>query len=146
MKKHELFWYTVIGVVFSTIFFILIRKLYVYESFDTVIGQTKKYTIGSSNIHGQGVICTEQIQSGENIDLALSRNPSTNEIIITPDFGQFINHKKESNTNLSLVHEDGLEVYYLVANKTINAKEEIVCNYDGEDIPSFIQGSYPHYV
>ena len=39
-----------------------------------------------------------------------------------------------------------LEMYYAVAIQTINAGEEITVNYDGEDIPNFIEGSKPEYM
>jgi hypothetical protein len=105
----------------------------------------KKYKIGPSSIHGNGIICTETIEIGEIIDIAIVKNLSTNEIIISPDFGVYINHQMNSNTKLELIRVHDHENYYIIAIKQIQPKEEITCNYDGEDIPSFIDRSKSHY-
>ena len=106
---------------------------------------SKKFKIGPSNIHGKGVICTRTIQKGERIGLGFTMDLKTNELFITPDFGVFINHKLKSNIQFIMIKNGYLEMYYAVAIQTINAGEEITVNYDGEDIPNFIEGSKAGY-
>jgi hypothetical protein len=107
---------------------------------------SKKFKIGPSKIHGNGVICTRTIQKGERIGIAFTRNLETQEIFITPDFGVFLNHKVKSNIRFIMVKQGDIEVYYSVAIQTISVGEEITVNYDGEDVPYFIEGSKPEYI
>jgi hypothetical protein len=107
---------------------------------------SKKYTIGPSNIHGKGVISGRAIQAGERIGIAFTWNVKTHELFITPDFGVFLNHKVKSNSRFTMVKQGDIEIYYSVANQTISAGEEITVNYDGEEVPYFIEGSKPEYI
>ena len=107
---------------------------------------SKKFKIGPSHIHGNGVICTRTIQKGERIGIAFTRNLETQEIFITPDFGVFLNHKVKSNIRFIMVKQGVIEVYYSVAIQQIGTGEEITVNYDGEDVPYFIEGSKPEYM
>lgn len=107
---------------------------------------SKKFKIGSSHIHGNGVICARTIQKGERIGIAFTRNLETQEIFITPDFGVFLNHKVKSNIRFTMVKQGDIEIYYSVAIQTIGVGEEITVNYDGEDVPYFIEGSKPEYM
>jgi hypothetical protein len=45
-----------------------------------------------------------------------------------------------------MVKQGDIEMYYSVANQTISAGEEITVNYDGEEVPYFIEGSKPEYI
>jgi len=109
-----------------------------FESFET----NKKYKIGPSDIDGNGIICTQPINNKENIDVAFTFNKEDNSLVITPDFGKYINHKAEANANL---YTENQSVYYVVANKDIHPNEEITVNYDGKDIPYYISNSKPEY-
>ena len=107
---------------------------------------SKKFKIGPSKIHGNGVICMRTIQKGEIIGLGFTRDLKTDKLFITPDFGVFINHKLKSNIMFIMIQNGDLEMYYAVAIQTMNPGEEITVNYDGEDIPNFIEGSKPEYI
>ena len=107
---------------------------------------SKKFKISPSHIHGNGVICTRTIQKGERIGIAFTRNLETQEIFIIPDFGVFLNHKVKSNIRFTMVKQGDIEIYYSVAIQQIGTGEEITVNYDGEDVPYFIEGSKPEYM
>jgi len=104
-----------------------------------------KYFIGKSAIHGNGVICAYNIKKDELIDVAIIHNPDINETTITSNFGKFINHKKDENTYLKKVNKNNIEIYYIYSNKNIFIGEEITSNYDGPNIPSFIEKSRAQY-
>ena len=104
-----------------------------------------KYFIGKSPIHGNGVICAYNIKKDELIDVAIIHNPDINETIITSNFGKFINHKKDENTYLKKVNKNNIEIYYIYSNKNIYIGEEITSNYDGPNIPPFIETSKAEY-
>lgn len=106
---------------------------------------SKKFKIGPSNIHGKGVISGRRIQKGERIGIAFTWNVKTHKLFITPDFGVFLNHKVKSNAHFIMVKQGDIEIYYSVAIQTIGAGEEITVNYDGEDVPYFIEGSKAGY-
>ena len=133
-------------LLLSVLFIFIIttyNSYYNMESFTDI--KEKKYKIGPSKIHGNGLLCISTISPNEIIDCAITRNISSNQYIISPDFGLYINHKLHSNTNLEMISDSGYEYYLIVANRTINPGEEITSNYDGVDIPSFIDGSKSYY-
>jgi hypothetical protein len=72
-------------------------------------------------------------------------NLKTVHLFITPEFGMFLNHKRNSNMQLLMIQDGDLELYYAVAIKTIYSGEEITVNYDGKDIPNYVEGSRPEY-
>lgn len=101
--------------------------------------QTKSYVIKQSEVHGQGLFANKDISKGETIELTI-KMPSRE---VTPYFGSMINHSKtRNNTKLTLINDD----YYLEATNLIPKGKEIFINYDGSDIPDFVNGSEPHYV
>lgn len=127
------------------LFFILLVLIFIFScrnNFKESMDSNKKYTIGPSDIHGRGVICKQKIAKNEKIDIAFIFNKGENNAEITPDFGKYINHKKEANAN---VYTEDDNIYYIVANKDIFPNEEITANYDGKDIPIYISGSLPEY-
>ena len=113
------------------------------EFMDSMDYTEKKYIIGPSNIHGNGVICTDPIEKDERIDVAIIVNSEDDSVLITPEFGALINHKKDAN---AILYTENGEMYYLVANRDISPTEEITANYDDEGMPSFIDGSKPEYI
>ena len=80
------------------------------------------------------------------IDVAIIHNPDINETTITSKFGKFINHKKNENTYLKKVNKNNIDIYYIYSNKNIDIGEEITSNYDGPNIPSFIEKSRAQYI
>ena len=102
------------------------------------MNQQVKYRIGKSNIQGQGVIATQNIKPGEiigiGIDYWLYFIP-----YVTRYFGSWMNHSRNSNTQLLYLNNK----YYVVAQKLIKKGEEITINYDY--CPWFIEGSKPWY-
>jgi len=101
----------------------------------------KKYSIKNSPIHGVGLFAKEDIGPGEIIDCAIKTQDTT--FIITQHFGKFINHSKTGDNVVLIQLADG---YYIKTIKSIPKNTEIMVNYDGPTIPSFIQGSLPHYI
>ncbi len=99
----------------------------------------KNYVVKKSPIHGVGIFAKKDLKPNEILDCVInSKN------IITPHFGRLINHSS-SNDNTDLIHlpDDG---YYLKTTKYVSKGSEILSNYDGPSIPSFILGSKPHYI
>ena len=128
-----------------------IRKYYIYVAFIFLllfiikkhydIESRKKYTIKKSPIHGVGVFSTTPIAKDEIIECAIIMNDDN--FVITPKFGVFINHSnKIDNADLILIDN----AYYVKATKFIPINTEILVNYDGDTIPSFISGSKPNYL
>ena len=148
IKSNNYLLKSLLAVLFIFIFIFIIittsKSYYNIESF-TDTNKEKKYKIEPSKIHGNGLQCISTIYPNEIIDCAITRNISSKQYIISPDFGLYINHKLHSNTNLELISDSGYEYYLIVANRTINPGEEITSNYDGVDIPSFIDGSKSYY-
>ena len=97
-----------------------------------------KYIIGKSQIQGNGVIATKNINQWEAIDIGIDYwlifIP-----YVTQHFGSLINHSRNANTYLSYINGK----YYVVANKHIRRGDEITINYD--HCPWFIEGSKPWY-
>ncbi len=104
----------------------------------------QKYVIGNSSIHGKGIICVHSIKKDESIGIVITRE--NNIVNITPYLGQYVNHKVDDNTYLKKVEHNGIETYYLHAKKNIYFGEEITSNYDGPNIPDFIEKSNPEFV
>jgi hypothetical protein len=104
----------------------------------------QKYVIGNSSIHGKGIICVHSIKKDESIGIVITRE--NNIVNITPYLGQYVNHKVDENTYLKKVENNGIDTYYLHAKKNIYFGEEITSNYDGPNIPDFIEKSKPEYV
>ena len=104
----------------------------------------QKYVIGNSPIHGKGVISVHTIKKDEPIGIVIISENNT--ILITPYLGQYVNHKVDENTYLKKVEENNITNYYLHAKKNIYFGEEITSNYDGPNIPDFIERSKPEYV
>ena len=98
-----------------------------------------KYHIGSSKIHGNGVIANQNINRGEIIDVGidywLNFFP-----YVTSHFGSWINHCYNANTKLVYVNNK----YYIVAQYPIKKGNEITVNYD--QTPWYIAGSRPWYI
>lgn len=111
----------------------------------TYIESRPKYKIGKSTIQGNGAICVRNIKKGEKIGLVITRDEKNDKTYITPYLGVFINHKLDDNTYLKKIN-GSIDTYYIYAKKNIYIGEEITSNYDGETIPSFIEGSKSYYV
>ena len=109
-----------------------------------IIIPKQKYVIGNSSIHGKGVICVHTIKKDESIGIVFTRVNNTTHI--TPYLGQYVNHKVDENTYLKKVEGNNIDTYYLHAKKNIYFGEEITSNYDGPNIPDFIENSKPEYV
>jgi SET domain-containing protein len=105
----------------------------------------KTYYIGKSNIHGYGIISACNIKKDEQIDVAFTYNTELNNLIITPQFCKYINHKKDENTYLKKITRNNIDIYYIYSNKNIYIGEEITSNYDGQIIPPFIEKSKKEY-
>ena len=105
----------------------------------------KQYYIGKSKIHGHGIICACNINKDEQIDVAFTYNHELNNLIITPQFGKYINQKTDENTYLKKITRDHIDIYYIYSNKNIYIGEEITSNYDGPNIPPFIEKSKAEY-
>lgn len=99
-----------------------------------------KYKLDKSTIHGKGIFSAKDINKneliGEGIVFSLYVIP-----VITNKLGKWLNHSTNSNCYLKY-HNN---VYYVVAKKKIPINTELTLNYDGKDIPWFIQGSMPWY-
>ena len=97
-----------------------------------------KYKIGASQIHGSGVIATDNINKGEMIDVGIDYwlffLP-----YVTSYFGSWINHCRNANTQLLYINNK----YYIVAIRSINKGSEITVNYD--ITPWYICGSRSWY-
>jgi SET domain-containing protein len=99
-----------------------------------------KYKLDKSLIHGKGVFSAKEINKneliGEGITFYLSIIP-----VITNNPGKWLNHSSEANCYLKFYNN----TYYVTAKKKIPKNVELTLNYDGQDIPWFIQGSMPWY-
>lgn len=107
----------------------------------------KKFTIKKSSIHGVGVFAKKNIEVNEIIHCVIHMLKQPNKeghlFKITDDFGKYINHSS-LNANSELIKlSDGN--YHLTATKYIPKDTEILVDYDGKNMPSFIHGSKPHY-
>jgi SET domain-containing protein len=107
----------------------------------------KKFTIKKSSIHGVGVFAKKNIEINEVIHCAIHMLKQPNKeghlFKITDDFGKYINHSTlNANTELMKLSDGD---YHLTAIKYIPKDTEILVDYDGKNIPSFIHGSKPHY-
>jgi hypothetical protein len=137
--------YWIIGGLIILFTFIITISIYPKkESFTDINNEGKnnkitKYEIGPSQIHGKGVLCTEEIDEGEKIDIAIITNKD--KVTITPYFGVYINHLRQSNTQFTKEDDGENEIYYLIASRQISPGEEITKDYDADDIPDFIKGS-----
>lgn len=99
------------------------------------------YKVGKSKIHGNGVIADKYISKGSIIGIAMTFSF----IIIpyiTPDLGIWINHSYEPNAFIYYCISSN--VYYLVANESIDRDEEITMNYN--DTPWYIKKPDDDYV
>lgn len=98
----------------------------------------KKYVIGPSSIHGNGVIVTDRIEKGEIVDVGIEYR-----LLIMPHvtdhFGVYINHCSRANAHL--LYRDGR--YHVVASKRIRPGEELTVNYN--KCPWFILRAAPWY-
>ena len=85
---------------------------------------SKKFYIGPSQIHGDGVIANCQIFPGESIGEGIifiwSFVP-----VITDHLGVWINHCYKPNANLQWINN----AWHIVANQTIYPHQEITTNY-----------------
>lgn len=99
-----------------------------------------KYYIAKSSIHGKGLFSRTLVPKHHPIGIVVYYKwwfyPQITYM------GSHINHSK-SNYNSKLVYFNSK--YYLVATRDIEPNEEILANYDGEDVPWFIDGSKPSY-
>ena len=101
----------------------------------------KKFFKKKSPIHGIGIFAKETLHKNEIIDCAIIMQGGG--FYITADFGMLINHSSlKDNTDLVKLHDGN---YYLRATKRISKNSEILSDYDGKTIPSFIEGSKPNY-
>ena len=98
----------------------------------------KKYHIGTSQIHGKGVIATYEIRKeesvGEGIVFVLYFVP-----LITSDLGVWINHSYHPNATLPWINN----AWHIVANIKINPGDEITVNYS--NAPWYINGPGYYY-
>ena len=112
----------------------------------SIIGD-KKFNINKSLIHGVGVFAKKNIEINEVIHCAIHMLKHPNKeghlFKITDDFGRYINHSSLSANSELIKLSDG--DYHLIAIKYIPKDSEILVDYDGKTIPSFIHGSKPHY-
>ena len=102
----------------------------------------KKFFQKKSPIHGIGIFAKENIHKNEIIACALIMHEG-GQFSITADFGAFVNHSRlKSNTDLVKLPDGN---YYSRATKNISKNSELLADYDGKTIPSFIEGSKPNY-
>jgi hypothetical protein len=102
---------------------------------------SKKFFQKKSPIHGVGIFAKETLHKNDIIDCAIIIHDGG--FYITADFGMLINHSSlKGNTDLVKLHDGN---YYLRATKRISKNRELLSDYDGKTIPSFIEGSKPNY-
>ena len=99
---------------------------------------SQKYKIGSSIIHGQGVIAAHDIRAGDIIDIGIDYHYGLFPYV-TPYFGSWLNHCQHANSKLAYL----LNKYYVMAIIDIRRGTEITINYD--HTPWYIEGSKPKY-
>lgn len=107
----------------------------------------KKFLIKPSSVHGLGVFANKNIEKNEIIhrSIHMLKHPSSSQHLfkITPEFGVYLNHSSlKDNTELIKLNDGD---YYIIATKFIPYNTEILINYDGKNLPPFIDGSKLHY-
>ena len=119
------------------------------------LNMSKKFIIKKSSIHGVGTFANKNIEQNEIIHVLIYMFPSSDKtpiyktidgkitFNIDDEFGKYVNHSvKNANTDVIKLADGN---YYLMATHPIPKNTEILLNYDGKNIPYFIEGSKSHY-
>ena len=99
-----------------------------------------KWTVGSSQIHGKGIMASNEFKPNEKVDVA-AKLDGPGKVNISKDFGGYINHQSEAKANAS-VSEKGNSLI-LQTKQTIKEGSEITANYDNTH--SYIANSESNY-
>lgn len=96
------------------------------------------WKVGPSNIHGQGVLTTQELRAGSRIGVGIGYRLG---IIpaITSDFGAWINHSYQPSASLMFL--DGM--YWVVAAKNLAPGDEVTVDY--RRTPWYVKGPEFHY-
>jgi len=84
-------------------------------------------TVGKSNIHGLGIIATEDVEPGIDIGISHILNKDYEDGLIRTPLGGFLNHSDSPNCKYKIEGND----FRLITAKKIYKGEEVTVSYRG---------------